>query len=48
MTLHQSLWSRVCSWARTWMHGAEHEDWYRRQIEANDFDRECAEKGRGQ
>jgi hypothetical protein len=31
---------------RCWMHGANQEDWYRRQIEANAFDRECAERAR--
>jgi hypothetical protein len=31
------LWSRACSWARTWMHGPIHEGWYRH---------ECAQ-GRG-
>lgn len=31
---------------RCWMHGTQNEDWYQRQLEANDYDRECAEKGR--
>lgn len=31
---------------RCWMHGADAEDHYRRQIEADQFDRECAERNR--
>jgi hypothetical protein len=31
---------------RCWMHGTTAEDWYQRQIEANDFDRDCATRAR--
>ena len=31
---------------RCWFHGKAREDWYRRQIEADTFDRECVQKGR--
>jgi hypothetical protein len=41
-----NLLHRLAYRLRCWMHGRTNEDWYRRQIEANDFDRECAEKGR--
>lgn len=31
---------------RCLIHGKQQEDWYRRQLEANDFDRECADDAR--
>lgn len=37
-----SLRERIADRFRRWMHGDTHEDWYRRQLEADDFDRQCA------
>lgn len=46
MSARTWLWSRLCSWARARITNPRHEDWYRRQLEADLNDRECVEEGR--